>query len=258
MGKSEVSLLLQEGKAFHQSKDLVKAAEKYEEAARLTENLNRKVALFTSSGNCLRDAKKYEDAVALSREALNLVSESDENNVTAVTILFAKTSLAKGLNQLGISEYKQGNVESAYQFFTEAADLTVNPKLKSACLVNAGQAYMKLGYFESAIENYDKAMQLEYENPKLPKLKSEALAGLADKCVSEEEFDAAKAHLHDAIKLVGDEILAKQYRAILKTIQHALGETDYGDGTISIIDVVSDSGEESIEVNVVGEVEEAG
>ena len=225
MSKSEINLLVKEASNLYDSKDFAAAAEKYQEAANLTENLNRKIALFTSSGNCHRDAKNYQDAVVLFREALNLVPESGEHNVTATTILFAKTSLSRGLNQLGLFEYKQKNFESAYEYFIEGADLTFNSKLKSACFVNAAQAAMRFDSFELAITNYDSAMGLQYINPALPKLKSKALVDLADKCVGEEKFDMAKAHLRDAIKLVGDKTLAEQYKA--KSAKNRLFKTRY-------------------------------
>ena len=119
--------------------------------------------------------------------------------------------------------------------------------------MNAGQAAMRFDNFELAITNYDSAMGLNYINPTLPKLKSQALVDLADKCVGEEKFDMAKAHLRDAIKLVGDETLAGQYKAKLSTICDALGEKE-GDN-ISVIDLKDDPIEGVI---VVGEVEEAG
>ena len=249
MSKLKIDLLANEARNLYYSKDFTGAAKKYQEAANLTENLNRKVALFTSSGNCFRDAENYQYAVELFRGALNLVPESGKHNVTNTTILFVKTSLSRGLNQLGLFEYKQKKFDIAYKFFTEGADLTVNPKLKSACIVNAGQSAMRFGDFELAINNYDKAMQLRYINPALPKLKSQALVKLADKCVGEEKFDMAKAYLRNAIKLVENETLAKQYKEKLSGICDAIGE-EIGDN-ISVVDPNIDV------VSVVDEVEEA-
>ena len=102
MSKSKIDLLANEARNLYYSKDFVGAAEKYQEATNLTENLNRKVALFTSSGNCFRDAENYQYVVELFRDALNFVPESGEHNVTNTTILLVLLQIFSSMCKLFI------------------------------------------------------------------------------------------------------------------------------------------------------------
>lgn len=110
----------------------------------------------------------------------------------------------------GVQAYEKGDYETALKFFIDAQlDDPDNPEI----LYNIGNAYYKLGDFESAYKNYAQALKSENRS-----LKQKATYNLGNSSFRKGALDEAVKHYESALALAPDDEQAKQNLEYVKKL----------------------------------------
>jgi Ca-activated chloride channel family protein len=127
-----------------------------------------------------------------------------------LVITFLPVAAQAGPAQDGLEAYKKGQYDQALKLFIEAQ--LENPE-KPELLYNLGNAYYKMGDFESAYQHYLQALKSEDQS-----LRQKTQYNLGNTSFRKEQMEQALKHYESALKLDPNDSQARQNLEFVKKI----------------------------------------
>jgi CHAT domain-containing protein/tetratricopeptide (TPR) repeat protein len=197
------------------------------------ENWENYIYCYYEHGNCLFRKGEYESAVKIFKDCKALILEKlNEKHIIMIQVLNglgnsyyrlgdykkAREYLNKAVmlsedleisdyngasdvisylyNSLGILEFETGNYPEAKDNFSLSLNYTNEPLNKGRTLSNLAIVYSITGYFDKAIDYYEKALKFYYSIPKISKFNIASLYSNMSIALSERKGDYDEALLY--------------------------------------------------------------
>ncbi len=151
------SILNNLGTIYYSQGSNIKAIDYYLRSLRISEELNNPLRIATAlvnvAGVYADNIKDYDKTMSYYNQAIPYLETLNDTGISKSVLLGT-----------GQQFFKKGDFESALKKFEEALPITQNSFYYSENLTLIGQAYLKLGNIEKAIEYLDKAHLIAIEN----------------------------------------------------------------------------------------------
>ncbi len=151
------SILNNLGTVYYSQGSNIKAIDYYLRSLRISEELNNPLRIATAlvnvAGVYADNLKDYDKTMSYYNQAIPYLEILNDTGISKSVLLGT-----------GQQFFKKGDFESALKKFEEALPITKNSFYYSENLTLIGQAYIKLGNIEKAIEYLDRAHLIAIEN----------------------------------------------------------------------------------------------
>lgn len=145
-------VLFEEGHELFDQKKYAEAAAKFAEFMAKNPTVYQ---ININIGNCYREMGEYDKAIEAFNKVLEKVKEDQES-------IEGSESAARALAGIGETYFRQGNLEEAGEYLSQAIDIFPEDE---ALAFNVGEIYFKQGEIDKAIEYFQLAVKIKESWP---------------------------------------------------------------------------------------------